>query len=175
MTAGGDHGSTDVQIRRSTVDDRDAVIGLVSTVMGDEDAALVQGIWASRWYLPDFELVAIQNNRVAGHVLYGLGLLGDVQVPALAPLCVASDVQNQGIGSALVNVSLELLDERGYPLVVVTGHWDYYPRFGFVPAIPIGIHPRDISVFRETRAFMARPLTSYAHEVGTFLYSWERS
>lgn len=169
-----DQGGARVEIRQTTADDHVAVLELVSAVMGDDDAALVEGIWASTWHLPAYELVAVQGTRVVGHVCFGLGLLEDIDVPALAPLCVATELQNKGVGSSLVNESLELLDGTSYPLVVVTGHWDYYPRFGFVPAIPLGIQPRDVTLFPDTRAFMARPLKSYAHENGTFLYSWER-
>jgi putative acetyltransferase len=161
-------------IRRGTFDDRPRIIELVSAVMGDEDAELVENIWASPWHLGEFELVAARGERVVGHILYGLGLLDKVEVPALAPLCVAADLQNQGIGSSLVNKSLELVDAARHPLVIVTGHWDYYPRFGFAPAMPLGIQPRDVAVFRDTRAFMARPMSSYAQQTGTFLYSWER-
>lgn len=163
-----------VVIRLGTLEDRAGIVELVSAVMGEEDAELVENIWASPWHLPEFELVATQGDRVVGHVLYGLGLLNGAEVPALAPLCVATDLQNQGIGSSLVSTSLELVEAAGHPLVIVTGHWDYYPRFGFSPAIPLGIQPRDVAVFSDTRAFMARPMSSYAEENGTFLYSWQR-
>ena len=42
--------------------------------------------------------------------------------------------QRQGIGSRLVRRGLDVLRERGCPFVVVVGHPEYYPRFGFEPA-----------------------------------------
>jgi putative acetyltransferase len=47
--------------------------------------------------------------------------------------------QRQGIGSALVRRGLQEAGDRGHAVVIVVGHPEYYPRFGFVPAKPLGI------------------------------------
>ena len=52
----------------------------------------------------------------------------------LAPMAVAPEYQQQGIGSALVRSGLEHCRAAGYKAVIVLGHPRYYPRFGFVPA-----------------------------------------
>lgn len=57
----------------------------------------------------------------------------------LAPLAVMPDRQRQGIGSALTERGLEILRERGCPFVVVLGHPEYYPRFGFERASAYGL------------------------------------
>jgi putative acetyltransferase len=57
----------------------------------------------------------------------------------LAPLAVLPDYQGQGIGSGLVEHGLAVLRERGCPFVVVLGHPDYYPRFGFKRASAHGL------------------------------------
>ena len=49
----------------------------------------------------------------------------------LAPLAVHPDRQRSGIGSQLVRHGLDILRQRGCPFVVVVGHPEYYPRFGF--------------------------------------------
>ena len=49
----------------------------------------------------------------------------------LAPMAVLPDCQRQGIGSQLVRRGVDILRERGCPFVVVVGHPEYYPRFGF--------------------------------------------
>ena len=49
-------------------------------------------------------------------------------------MAVLPDRQRQGIGSQLVRRGLDILRERGCPFVVVVGHPDFYPRFGFEPA-----------------------------------------
>jgi putative acetyltransferase len=52
---------------------------------------------------------------------------------------VLPDCQRLGIGSALVRHSLAAARQLGHRVVVVLGHAEYYPRFGFVPALPHGI------------------------------------
>ena len=50
---------------------------------------------------------------------------------SLAPMAVLPDHQRQGIGSKLVLGGLEACREQGHKIVVVLGHPDFYPRFGF--------------------------------------------
>lgn len=57
----------------------------------------------------------------------------------LAPTAVLPRRQRQGIGSQLVRRGLDILRERGCPFVVVVGHPEYYPRFGFEPASRHGL------------------------------------
>jgi putative acetyltransferase len=47
--------------------------------------------------------------------------------------------QNRGIGSMLVREGLKQLVAQGCPFVIVLGHPEYYPRFGFEPASKHGI------------------------------------
>lgn len=49
----------------------------------------------------------------------------------LAPMAVAPERQRQGIGSALVRAGLDRCKEPGFGAIVVLGHPEYYPRFGF--------------------------------------------
>jgi putative acetyltransferase len=57
----------------------------------------------------------------------------------LAPVAVLPERQNQGIGSALVTAGLAIIRGSSCPFVIVLGHPDYYPRFGFEPAAGHGI------------------------------------
>ena len=47
--------------------------------------------------------------------------------------------QRRGIGGALVRAGLEACQEAGHDVVLVVGHPAFYPRFGFVPARPLGL------------------------------------
>ena len=67
--------------------------------------------------------------------------IADVVLHALAPMAVHPDFQRRGVGSALVRAGLEAARRLGHKSVVVLGHAEYYPRFGFVPARPRGIEP----------------------------------
>ena len=54
-----------------------------------------------------------------------------IRAAALAPMAVQPDLQNQGIGSKLVEEGLKVVRERAFDGVIVLGHSAYYPRFGF--------------------------------------------
>lgn len=84
-------------------------------------------------------LVAKKDAVVVGHVLFspvniaqpdGETLTG----MGLAPLAVLPEYQGLGIGSSLCTEGLNRLKADGCPYVIVLGHPDYYPRFGFVKA-----------------------------------------
>ena len=57
----------------------------------------------------------------------------------LAPMAVRPENQKQAIGSALVEAGLKQCEHAGIAAVVVLGHPEYYPKFGFVPAPPLGL------------------------------------
>ncbi len=82
-------------------------------------------------------LVAEVDGAVVGHVLFTsvtVDSAPDLEGTGLAPLAVDPDYQRQGIGSALVATGLEVLRDQECPFVIVLGHPEFYPRFGFEPA-----------------------------------------
>lgn len=79
-----------------------------------------------------FELVAVEDGAVVGHILYSRLWADSVNLyAALAPMAVRPDRQKSGVGSRLVKASLETAREFGAHAVIVLGHPAYYPRFGF--------------------------------------------
>jgi putative acetyltransferase len=72
---------------------------------------------------------------IVGHVLFSRLPIeqvgGVVEGAALAPVAVRPEWQRQGIGSALIRHGLAVCRERGIAAIVVLGHPEYYPRFGF--------------------------------------------
>ena len=84
-------------------------------------------------------LVAVENNEIVGHILFSDLPIETKQAVihavSLAPMAVLPQYQRRGIGSALVRRGLELCRERGYSIVVVLGHPEYYPRFGFAAVL----------------------------------------
>jgi len=100
---------------------------------------LVDRLRDSEWYIPDLSLVAEKDGRLVGHILFTRLPIrrdnGDViLVISMGPLAVLPEHQNSGIGSQLVTEGLKRCREMGYGVVVLVGHPEYYPRFGFVPA-----------------------------------------
>jgi putative acetyltransferase len=56
----------------------------------------------------------------------------------LSPLGVAPRLQRRGLGAELVRAALSHATDLRVPLVFLEGSPDYYPRFGFAPARPLG-------------------------------------
>ncbi len=87
---------------------------------------------------PYISLVATRDGEVVGHIFFSPVSIesGDDSFTAmgLAPMAVLPAYQNRGIGSQLVWEGLRESLQLGYDIVVVLGHPDYYPRFGFTPA-----------------------------------------
>ncbi|MGH7460284.1 MAG: GNAT family N-acetyltransferase [Longimicrobiales bacterium] len=83
-------------------------------------------------------LVADNDGDVVGHILFTPVAIereeGSVVGMGLAPMAVLPGLQRRGVGSLLITRGLQLLRERECPFVIVIGHEDYYPRFGFEPA-----------------------------------------
>jgi len=84
-------------------------------------------------------LVATLNGQVAGHIIYSPISIGSVTGAALGPMAVLPQHQREGIGSRLVEEGNRKLQDRGCPFIVVVGHPEFYPRFGFTPAGARGI------------------------------------
>ena len=80
------------------------------------------------------EFVAAASAQIAGHVAFSrLKLKGErtLRATALAPLAVSPAHQRSGVGQALTRFALAELRATGEDVVVVLGHPNYYPRFGF--------------------------------------------
>ncbi len=105
-------------------------------------------------------LVAEQDGAVIGHIFFSpvtiRGPHGEFEAAGLAPMAVLPEFQKRGAGSALVRHALEELRQMGYSAVIVLGHPEFYPRFGFLPASRWGIR---FTVEVPDAAFMALELT----------------
>jgi putative acetyltransferase len=121
-------------IRQAIDADLDAIRHVHRLAFGqDAEARLVDALRDGGYVRAS--LVAEQNGQVVGHILFSdLAIItdaGTVAALALAPLAVLPEVQNQGIGSALVRRGLEVCQKQGHRIIVVLGHPHFYPRFGF--------------------------------------------
>ena len=109
-------------------------LNVAAFVSGDE-ANLVNALREQA--RPVVSLVAVENGAVVGHIMFSpvkLSGHSELLIMGLAPMAVAPEHQRKGIGSALVNTGVEQCKKLGYGAVVVLGHPEYYPRFGFSPA-----------------------------------------
>jgi putative acetyltransferase len=100
---------------------------------GDDEARLVEAL-RDQGYLR-VSLVAEEGGEVVGHILFSeLSIAtesGEVEALSLAPMAITPERQRRGNGSRLIREGLRRCQEEGHRIVVVLGHPDYYPRFGF--------------------------------------------
>lgn len=89
-------------------------------------------------------LVYDKDNALPGSIIFSPAeLLPDNQprtgILGLGPMAVVPARQKKGIGSALIKAGIAYCQDMGYDAIVVPGHPDFYPRFGFVPSARYGI------------------------------------
>lgn len=106
--------------------------------------------------------VAVKDERIVGHLLFTPVVLEPTprkppRILGLGPMAVHPDVQGHGIGSTLVDTGLSEIARAGADGVVVLGHPEWYPRFGFVPAAHYGLK---LGLAAPPEAFLALELTS---------------
>ena len=145
-------------IREENKADFPEIVALTQAAFGGEyEATLIEKLRAA--HLVIVSLVAVEEGSVIGHILFSkLEVEVDgrrVKAAALAPMAVRPDRQRRGIGSKLVETGLDGLRDRSYEAVIVLGHPDYYPRFGFSPSLTASL----VAPF-SGRAFMGLELMS---------------
>ncbi|HKA22270.1 MAG TPA: N-acetyltransferase [Blastocatellia bacterium] len=131
-----DHRVT-INIRLEEIEDQRAVRRVNELAFGQTmEADLVDGLRTNA--RPHISLVATVEERIVGHIFFSPVSIesetGSSIAMGLAPMSVLPEFQNQGIGSRLVDEGLKKCRELGHSIVVVLGHPNYYPRFGFIPA-----------------------------------------
>lgn len=130
-----------IQIRAESDKDKDAVFAVNAAAFPtDAEAKLVDLLRHSA--SPVISLVADGNRRIVGHIMFTpvtLEPFDDLMIMGLGPMAVTPEVERQGIGSRLVEAGLQRCRDLDYGAVVVLGHPDFYPRFGFRPSSARGI------------------------------------
>ncbi|WP_434607088.1 GNAT family N-acetyltransferase [Bacillus paranthracis] len=102
-----------------------------------KEHALVKRIRECDAFIPELSIVAV-DEEIVGHIMLSKITIeqdgASVDSLALAPVSVATGYQKKGIGGKLIVAALEKAKELGYGSVVVLGHPEYYPKFGFKKA-----------------------------------------
>jgi len=88
--------------------------------------------------LVTLSLVAVQDERVVGHILFSPMIIMDdntqYDVLTLSIISVVPEFQRKGIGSQLIKAGHDECCRLGHEIIILFGHPWYYPRFGYVPA-----------------------------------------
>ena len=129
-------------IRPETPEDKASIRHVNKEAFGQEEEAGIIEKLRNRGVLT-ISLVAVQDDRTVGHIAFSPVKVeserSSFEAIALAPMAVLPAYQRKGIGSQLVRSGIKECQHLGHEIIVVLGHPNYYPRFGFVPAKPKGI------------------------------------
>lgn len=135
-----------ITLRFETANDYKDITKINDLAFGQKnEGILIEHLRKNRAFLPELSIVAEKDGMIVGHILFFPIQIksGDnsYKSVSLAPMSVHPDFQNQGIGGKLVRYGLEKCREKGFKSVIVLGHPEYYPRFGFMKASIWGIRP----------------------------------
>lgn len=138
-----------MNIRQAAPADYDNIHTLVKTafetaqVKSGTEQDFVLKLRAGSGFLPDLELVAEEDGRLCGHILFTRQRVDSASGPweglLLAPLCVELSRREQGLGGHLIREGFRLAREKGWGAVFLVGNPAYYSRFGFRAATDYGI------------------------------------
>jgi len=116
-------------------------------------------------------LVAEESGQVVGHILFSPASIHDkgksTEIVGLAPMAVHPSFQKKGIGSVLIKEGLSRCIKKGYGAIVVLGHPEYYPKFGFVPSVKYNISceydvPEEVFMILELRKDFLKGISGIA-------------
>lgn len=141
---------TMIEIRQEQEADRPVIRGLIEKAFArvpesdHREQFLVERIRESDTFIPQLSLVAqTDDGSIVGYILLSeVKIVSETEVRtslALAPLAVLPSFQRRGIGGLLLEAAHRKAAALGYGTVLVLGHKEYYPRFGYRKAGDCGI------------------------------------
>ncbi|WP_313258648.1 N-acetyltransferase [Sphingobacterium sp.] len=146
----------DLKIRKEEENDYPFIFDLIEKAFHEEamsdhqEQYLVDRLRQSDSFREELSIVAEKEGKIVGYVLLSeINIINSQNQSfislALAPIAVLPAYQGQGIAGALMNAAHEKAKELGYGSIVILGHADYYPRFGYRLAKEFGIRlPFDV-------------------------------
>ncbi len=132
-------------IRQENKKDVDEVYSVVKSAFETAEHSdgteqdLVVALRGSDGFIPQLSLVAEDDGKIIGHIMFTAASVNNTEILALAPLSVLPGYQKKGIGTALMKKGHEIAVDMGYEYSVVLGSEHYYPRVGYRPASDFGI------------------------------------
>ena len=136
-------------IRQETVADYDRVSEIIEEAFRNEEYSdqkehiLVDSLRKSEAFIPELSLIAEYQGTIIGHILLTrIKIRRDdksFESLALAPVSVAPNYQNMGVGGKLIKQAHKIVKALHYKSIVVLGHEAYYPKFGYELAGKYGI------------------------------------
>ena len=119
---------------------------------------IVHELRKDKSFIRNLAYVIEDNDRIIGHISYSKGFIdtGDEKTDAviLGPVAIHKDYQKQGLGSELIEYTLNLAENEGVPYIFVVGDENYYHRFGFESASRYDLYLEGTDTSEECPFFM---------------------
>ena len=134
-----------IEVRKERATDIEAIRDVNKRAFGqDQEGNIVDALRSNGAALLSLvatlhDSAATLHDRIVGHIMYSPATIGDVTGAALGPMSVLPEHQRQGIGSKLVNTGNQTLKASNCAFIIVLGHPDFYPRFGFRRASTLAV------------------------------------
>ncbi|WP_312922853.1 GNAT family N-acetyltransferase [Empedobacter brevis] len=136
-------------IRKESENDHKIVFDLIKKAFENEvysdhkEQFLVERLRKSVSFIAELALVAEVENKIVGYILLTKIVIGNnrkqTESLALAPVAVLPEFQGKGVGSNLITFAHKKAKELNYQSIILLGHPDYYPKFGYEKACNFGI------------------------------------
>ena len=128
-----------IEIKAETLADFDSIRKINNQAFGQpQEAQLIESLRKLENYIPELSLIAFEDDKAVGHILFFPIYIEaehqKFQTLSLAPMAVLPEYQNLGVGGELIRHGLEKSKMLGFDSVMVLGHPNYYPKFGFEKA-----------------------------------------
>lgn len=140
----------EINIRKEVQEDFKKVSELIRTAFESEEHSdheehfLVERLRNSDAFIPELSMVAEADHQIVGYILLTKIIIEDENQKnytslALAPVAVSPEFQGKGIGGKLIKEAHQKAKELGFGSVVLLGHENYYPKFGYKLTKEFGI------------------------------------
>ena len=104
--------------------------------------ALVEEIRSKKYYLPELELLMLENGEVIGYVMFSRFHIGgkyEDRLVLLSPAAIKTSCQRQGISRELIEYGFNKAAEMGFTAAMVEGNPANYRSRGFQTSANFGI------------------------------------
>jgi predicted N-acetyltransferase YhbS len=106
---------------------------------GCNEHVVIHNLRSSKGFIKELDYVACDNNKIIGNIMFSESKVTGENIVyegliCLGPVSVLPEYQNQGIGSLLIQKTIEKAKALNYKGIFLYGNPQYYSRFGFINA-----------------------------------------
>lgn len=118
---------------------------------------IVHNLREDECFIKNLAYVIEDDGKIIGHINYSRGKINNTKdAVVLGPIAIGQNYQNQGLGSKLIEYTLDLANDENIPYIFVVGDENYYSRFGFVSASRYNIFLDGTPLDEENPFFMIK-------------------